>query len=170
MEKRVVMVIAQKNFRDEELEEPKTILQRNGISVTVASAAKRTAVGKLGAVVQPDAALADINAGDFDAVVFVGGGGAAQYFDDPAALGLAGAAYDACKVVAAICIAPVILARAGLLKGKRATVFPEDSDAIAAVGAQYTGKPVEVDGKIITANGPAAAGAFGTALVKALAA
>jgi protease I len=162
------MVIAQENFRDEELAEPKAVLQRNGVSVTVASAEKRTAVGKLGAVVQPDAALADINAGDFDAVVFVGGGGAEQYFDDPAALGLAGAAFDAGKVVAAICIAPVILARAGLLKGKRATVFPDGSDAISAGGAQYTGRPVEVDGKIITANGPESAEAFGMALVKAL--
>ena len=68
---------------------------------------------------------------------------------------------EAGKVVAAICIAPVILARAGLLKGKRATVFPDGIPELEKAGAVYTAQSVERDGRIITGNGPEAAEAFG---------
>ena len=71
------------------------------------------------------------------------------------------------KVVAAICIAPSILVNAGILNGRRATAFPSERDNINAVGT-FTGKPVEVDGKIITANGPEAAAEFGKKIADAI--
>lgn len=68
----------------------------------------------------------------------------------------------------AICIAPVTLANAGILEGKRTTAFPSVESDLKARGANYTGNPVERDGKIITGSGPEAATEFGKTIVAAL--
>jgi protease I len=73
------------------------------------------------------------------------------------------------KMVAAICIAPVILANAGLLKKKNATVFESEIAAIEAKGAVYSESGVTVDGNIITANGADQAKQFGLEICKFLA-
>lgn len=166
--KKVVMIIAHENFRDEEFLVPAEILELNGTEVKVASSKLGPAKGKLGAMVKPDMLLKEVNIKDFDAIVFVGGPGAAEYFDDPVAHKLAKDAYASGKIVSAICIAPVILAKAGLLQGKKATVWESEGALLKSLGADYTGKPVEIDGKIITAAGPFAAKDFGEELVKAL--
>ena len=166
--KRAVMIIAQDGFRDEELLQPKEILERNGIEVKVASTSLTQATGMLGAKVKPDILVSDINIRDFDAVVFVGGVGASQYWDDPVAHKLAQDAFATGRIVAAICIAPVTLAKAGILKGKRATVFSSEVAQVKAAGANYTGRPVEKDGNIITASGPTAAEEFGSEISRAL--
>ena len=60
------------------------------------------------------------------------------------------------------------LANAGLLKGRRATIWKDAVNDFKTKGVVYTGNPVEQDGKIITGSGPDVAEAFGKALVKAL--
>jgi len=80
--------------------------------------------------VKPDILIKDVNVKTFDAVVFVGGPGAEEYFHNPVALKIAQEAYKEGKVVGAICIAPRILAEAGILKGKKATVFHSQIEAI----------------------------------------
>lgn len=166
--KKVVMIIAAEGFRDEELLRPKEILERNGIAVKVASTSLDTATGMLGAKVKPDMLLSDIDAIDFAGIVFVGGGGASQYWNDPVAQQLAQTAYHNNRIVAAICIAPVTLANAGILKGKRATVWSSEADKLQSAGANYTGRPVEKDDNLITASGPTAAVEFGNELARAL--
>ncbi|NLM38244.1 MAG: DJ-1/PfpI family protein [Firmicutes bacterium] len=165
MKKKAVFIIAKQQFRDEEYQVPKDILSAAGIEVVTASTTTEEAVGKLGLKVRPDLLVAAVKPDDYEAIVFVGGGGAAQYFADTAVHALARQFAEAGKVVAAICIAPVILARAGLLKGKRATVFPDGIPELEKGGAVYTGQSVERDSRIITGNGPAAAEAFGRELV-----
>jgi protease I len=71
-------------------------------------------------------------------------------------------------VLAAICIAPTTLARAGLLGGVRATAFPDSEADLKAHGALWTGDRVTIDGRIITGSGPEAATAFGEAIAEAL--
>ena len=166
--KRVAMVIAHRDFRDEELLKPKTLLEKAGARVTVASSSLEPATGVLGAKVTPDVLLKDVDAGDYEAVVFIGGPGAKEYWDDRTAHALARAGVEQGKVVAAICIAPVTLANAGLLDGKRATVWKTESGRLRAQGADYTGAEVEVDGRLITSNGPEAAEDFGKAIAEAL--
>ncbi|MDI6606176.1 MAG: DJ-1/PfpI family protein [Candidatus Omnitrophota bacterium] len=166
--KKAVMIIAPENFRDEELFEPKGILEKCGVEVKIASANSDLAVGKLGAKVRPDMLIKDIRARDFDAVVFVGGIGASRYFDDQQVHNLVKEALKENRIVAAICIAPIILARAGVLKDKRATVFSSEEKEIRALGVKYSGRPVEKDGNIITAAGPFAATEFGREIAKAL--
>jgi protease I len=70
--------------------------------------------------------------------------------------------------VAAICIAPVILANAGLLNGKRATSFSSEKNTLVTKGALVSVNGVESDGKIITAEGPSHATEFGEMILKAL--
>jgi len=160
-EKKVLMVIAPKNFRDEELLEPKRILENAGAHVTVASKGVKTASGMLGAKVNVDADVSEVDASDYDAVVFVGGGGASAYFKDRQALDIARKSAGAGKITAAICIAPSILANAGLLRGKNATSFPSEEGNLKANGAIYLDRSVVEDGLIVTASGPSAAAEFG---------
>lgn len=166
--KKVIMIIAQDGFRDEEIALPKEILERAGVVVKVASTTMNTAKGMQGAKINPDILVSGVNVRDFDALVFIGGIGASQYWDDPNAHKLAQDALSAGRVVAAICIAPVTLAKAGLLNGKRATVWPSEAEQLKAAGAKYTGRPVEKDGNIITASGPSSAFEFGQEILRAI--
>lgn len=166
--KKVVMVIASKNFRDEELLETRKIIKEAGAEVVVAASSLKTATGMKGATFKPEVLLKDVKADDYDAVVFVGGSGASEYFKDPTAHSLAKAAAEEGKLVCAICIAPVTLANAGLLEGKKATVSKSQAKAIEKKGAKYTGEPVQIDGNIITADGPKSSVKFGKAIVRAL--
>jgi protease I len=167
--KKVLMIIAPTNFRDEELLRPKEILEKAKANVTIASKGVKTAKGMLGSSVSVDLDLSQVNVKDYDAIVFVGGTGAEVYFNDSKALKIAKEAYEQGKVVAAICIAPSILANAGILEGKQATAFPSEASNLEANGARYTGEAVTIDGKIITAKGPEAASQFGNAIAKVLA-
>ena len=166
--KKILMVIAQQNFRDEEYEVPKEIFEKAGFEVKTVAERRGEAIGKLGARAWVDFPFAEANIHNFDAVVFVGGPGAADYFNDNEAHNLAREAVQENKLLAAICIAPSILANAGLLENKRVTAFPSEKENLKAKGANYTANRVEVDGNLITANGPEAAGEFGEKIVAAL--
>jgi len=167
MNKKILMVIAPRDFRDEEYFETRKILEDLGNKITVVNSTGQAAKGMFGKIVNPDKNFYNVNVNEFDAIVFIGGSGASAYFDNNQALTLAKEFYNSGKVVAAICIAPSILANAGILDGKKATAFPSERDNINAIGT-YTGKPIEQDGKIITANGPQAAKDFGKKIVDAL--
>lgn len=167
-DKKILMVLAQSNFRDEEYEIPREIFQKSGLEVKTVGERKGEAIGRFGAKAWIDFPFAEVNIHNFEAVVFVGGSGASNYFNDNEALNLARDAEREGKVVAAICIAPSILANAGLLKERRATAFPSEKENLESKGAIYSGRPVEADGRIITASGPEAAEEFGEKIVEVL--
>ena len=166
--KKVLMVIAHENFRDEELLTPKAAFVGQGVKVTVASSSTDEAKGMLGAVVKPDMLVTDVKPANYDAVIFVGGTGAAGYFNDATAKKIAQDAAAQGKLVCAICYGPSILANAGVLKGKRATCYDNQAENLKDNGADYTAAAVERDGKIITASGPKAAKKFAKAILEAL--
>ena len=163
-----LMVIAPTVFRDEEYAEPKAILEAHGAQVTTASVAPGECMGKLGMRATATLSVAEASNRQWDAVVFVGGAGARVFFDDPAAHELARHQLEPGRVLAAICVAPSTLARAGLLDGIKATAFPDRESDLRAHGALWTGEPITVDGAIVTANGPEAATEFGEAVARAL--
>ena len=165
---RAALIIAHDGFRDEEFFTPQEILRASGIDVVVVSSSLLEAKGVLGARVNPQILVKDLQVKDFAAVIFVGGGGASEYWNNPDALRLAKETFASGKIIAAICIAPVTLAKAGLLQGRRATVWPSEAAALTTAGADYTGHTVERDGFIITASGPDAAATFAQEIVKAV--
>jgi len=162
------MIIAPEQFRDEEFREPKTIFESNQISITVASTRTGLAIGKLGMQVMVDELLSNVHVDTFDGIVYIGGPGVKNLWDNPDARKLARQFYESGKLVTAICSAPVILAREGLLKGIKATSFQGDQAEMEQAGVMYTGELVTQELPFITANGPQAATSFGEAIVRAL--
>ncbi len=165
---RILLVIAQSGYRDEEYEDPKTVFEGHGFKVITASERKGECVGKLGGRAHADVAINEVNPHDYNAIVFVGGPGCAHLLHNNEVLFLAKEAYQHGKVVAAICMAPSILANAGLLEQKRATAFSGEKENLESKGATFTGNKVEIDGQLITATGPEAAYDFSEAISKAI--
>lgn len=166
--KKIAMIIASDGYRDEEYKVPREILEREKVSVTVFSSTTNVCRGKMGMTVKPDKLLKDLKVDDFDGVIFVGGPGATEYFNNQTAQMVARESFQKGKITSAICIAPTILAKAGILKDKVATAFQSEQKTLVAEGAQFTGKQVERTGNIITGSGPEAARLFGETIVSAL--
>lgn len=169
--KAILMVIGTSDFRDEELLKPKAIFEKEGAEVIVASTTISEVTGMLDAKVKPDILLSDVKAEDYRAVIFVGGLGARQYFNDQKAFQLVRDIYQNIGLACAISIAPNILANAGILKDKNVTCWcgKANIENLQEKGAVYTRKDVERDGRIITASGPKASEGFGMAIMEALA-
>ncbi|MCD6471302.1 DJ-1/PfpI family protein [bacterium] len=165
-QKKVILVVAFRGFQDIEYSDTRAELEKMNIDVDVASSSLGEAVGKFGKKVNVDKLISEVNLDDYDALVFIGGPGAVEYIENNQAHQLARQAIEKNKVLGAICIAPDILAKAGVLKGKKATVWSSivDRQPIKVLednGAIYLNQPVVKDGNIITANGPSAAKEFG---------
>ena len=171
--KKVAMIIAFRDFRDAEYFIPKEILEKAGAKITTVSTKMGTAIGADGEDTQIDLLVENLNPADFDAIVFIGGPGALDYLDNENSYRVARETVEKDKILGSICISPVILAKAGVLSGKRATVWssPLDRSPVKILkenGAIFEDKNVVVDGKIVTANGPEAAQEFGQKLIEGL--
>jgi protease I len=166
--KKILMIVPLKDFWDVELTKLKEIFEQNGLMVTVACSAMREAEGFFGTKIKPDIVLNKVKDDLYDAIVFVGGEGAVQYWDDPNAHRLVKKALKEEKVLGAISIAPIILANTNVLKGKRATVWPTLGKRLEWSSAIYTRNPVEVDGNIVTADRPDSAEEFANAILKVI--
>jgi protease I len=158
---KVLMIVAPERFRDEELFITREELENAGHKTVIASTKKGKCPGSRGGFATATLSLDEVRPADYDAAVFVGGGGSKMYFDNPDAQRIAKEVHAQGKVLAAICLAPVILANAGVLKGKKATVAGTEAKTIESRGAKYTGPGVTVDGSIVTGNAPKSSRLFG---------
>jgi protease I len=164
----VLIVLARSEFNDTEYKETRAELENAGFEVTVASNDVSIAHGIEGTEVYVDVNPWEIEVGNHDAIVFIGGSGAYEYFNDLVMQSHASRFYNSGKVVAAICSAPTILANAGILEGKSATCSPGYKDGLTEKGVIYTGETVTVDGNIVTGDGPEAAKEFAQAIIDLL--
>ncbi len=160
----LLMVIAPDQFRDEELFVTREVLESLGHTTLVVSSRTGKIQGVKGGSTWVDTLVSEVTPTSFDGLVFIGGGGTNVYFDDEDILTMAREMVAAGRVIAAICIAPVILANAGLLAGKEATVFESGADLLRDNGALVQDRPVVIDGRVVTGNGPDAAEAFARAI------
>ena len=150
---KVLMVIAPANFKDEEYFGTRRILEEEGVEVDVANSTGKQSVSSRGKAAEVHIKLENVHDRDYDGIIFAGGSGSSFYFDYQIALDLVRKFFESGKLVGAICIAPTILARAGILNGKKATAFTSQVDSIKSV-ATYTDKDVEQDGNIFTCKWP----------------
>ena len=169
--KKVLAVIPHTQFRDEEFFEPAKILTDEGAKVVVASTTARICYGMKGGSVQAEVAIADAKADDYAALVICGGSSVPEFFwNDKKLQELATAMSNAGKVVAAICLSTVVLAKAKLLTGREATVYflPQAIEELKAGGAKYVKETLLIHNNIILAEGPPDSQRFGQAIRTAL--
>ncbi|MGN0983374.1 MAG: DJ-1 family glyoxalase III [Gemmiger sp.] len=147
------------------------ILRRAGVQVTIAAVGGDTVVTSArGIRVVADALAEALDYSDFDAVILPGGlPGVDNLKADATVRRVCQEFAAAGKVVAAICAAPTALAEFGVLRGKKATVYPGMEAALTAAGAEATGLPITLDGPIVTGEALGAAIPFALALARLLA-
>jgi len=168
---KVLIVVPPENFRDEELAGPIAEFEKAGIQYDIASTKKGVCRGMLGARATASLSLEEVEPSVYAGIVIVGGSGSPVHlWNSDLLVQLVKYFSKSNRLVAAICLSPVVLARAGILKGKKATCFesPPATKEMLRAGADLSAGPVVVDGNVITANGPAAAGEFAGAVVRAL--
>ena len=141
------------------------VLRRAGIDVVTASASGTIVTGRNKIRIYADQILMDMETAKYDALVLPGGSGAVQNFENNQSVqnivrNFAGQG----KLVAAICAAPKVLVKLGLLKDKRATIAP----GMEKLLDRPRPDKVVVDGNIITSQGPGTAIEFGLKIVEQL--
>ena len=162
-----VAVLLAEGFEELEALTPVDILRRANFEVHTIAIAAREVTGSHGITVVADKVRSEVRPADYDAVIFPGGMPGATNLD---ASEFSDKMINAVRAnggrLAAICAAPLVLGRRGLLKGKRATCFPGFEGEL--IGATVTGEDVVTDGNITTASGMPAAYAFALELEKLL--
>ena len=166
--KRALVILAHEGYQDREYVGARKGLEEAGFTITVGSTELGMCMGRFGGTEQAGVALRDVLIEEYDCVAFIGGPGAVLLKEDPEALRIAHETARAQKPLGAICIAPLILARAQVLEGHRATVWDggdkEQITELERYGAIFSGESVTVDGGIVTGDGPDAAEEFGKTL------
>jgi PfpI family intracellular protease len=118
-QKKVLMVIAPKDFEDVEVLVPRTILETSGARVTIASTTTGTAVGSQGSQIKPDISIKDAQAKDYDAIVIPGGTGViGALWDNRDLHKLLQDANKLNLTIASMCAAPPTLSKAGIKIGR----------------------------------------------------
>ncbi len=171
--KKIAIVIAFRDFRDVEYFIPADIFRNAGAKITTISSEKGIAIGVDGGEAKIDLTLDEFRAENFDAVIFIGGPGMGKNLDNQNFQKIAKDAIAADKIIGAICIAPALLAKAGALSGKKATVWsgPLDKYGIKILeenGAIFGDEHLVGDGNLSTASGPHAAKEFAEKIIEAL--
>jgi len=143
------------------------ILRRGNIEVVSVGLDTEPVTASRGVVLIPDMVLSDaVKLDDVDAIVLPGGlPGADNLADAPEFMSLLVRMHTQGKLVAAVCAAPRVLAKAGILAGKRVTAYPGFLDGGQFPELTCTGGAVECDGTIVTSRGPGTAMDFALTLV-----
>lgn len=168
----ILLLIAQKGFQAKEYGDTKSTLEHAGHTVMTASVERGVAISNMGEEVGVDVALHEAHATDYDGVFAIGGPGALISLDNAETVRImTEAKAEGSMPYGAICIAPRILLKAGLLKGARVTGWDNDGKLgtlCENTGATHELRSVISDGRVITANGPQSAREFGEAIARAL--
>jgi protease I len=167
----IVLVAAPEGFRDEELFVPEDVFSEAGAFVLTASTTKKPIYGSQGGSTHPDLHIEDIKVDSLNALVIAGGKGAREHlWSDEALLRKVREADEKGRVVGAICISGAIPALAGIMRGRKGTVYP-DPEALEVLrnnGETYVNEGVVVDGNVVTAAGPMYAKEFAETILSLL--
>ena len=148
----MVDILLADGFEEAEALVTADLLRRGGCEVTLVGLDGLTVTGAHHITVTADATLSQVTTDDLEMLVLPGGMPGARHLDaSPVVQGWLAQAVERDRWVAAICAAPSILGRRGLLEGRQATVFPGFEEELA--GASLSAQPVVVDGRFVTARG-----------------
>lgn len=161
-----VIVYLADGFEEMEAVAPIDLLRRAGAEVITAGVTGAEVTGSHGIRVKTDVEAKKADYKKAEMIVLPGGPGHSKLDESPAVDAAIRFFAENGRWIGAICAAPSLLGKRGLLKGRRATCFPGYEKYCE--GATMTGEAVETDGKIITAKGAGVATEFGLELVKAL--
>jgi len=146
------------------------LLRRAEFDVVVAGLTHGTIEMARGTKIVPDMSIDDALEDDYDMIAMPGGlPGAHHLRDDDRIIQRVKDMAAAGNYTCAVCAAPIVLAKAGVLEGKKATSFPGFLDQMDLPNTEVTGSPLEHDGKVITSRGPGTAMDFALELIEALA-
>ena len=165
-----VLIPIAKGF--EELEAVALIddMRRGGIDVRVAYLEDELqgdlVLGANGITLQADTSIKNIISDDFDMMVLPGGWGGTYALAENARVIELLQEFKATKTVGAMCAAPYVLKKAGVL-GNDYTCYPGAKDEIGHPGYRDDSKVV-TDGNVMTSQGPGTAVCFGLAIVERL--
>lgn len=167
----MVYILLGAGFEEAEALVTADVLRRGDLPVTLAGIGGMAVTGSHNITVQADLPVEEVSLEEGDMVVLPGGmGGVAAIEGSQAAMALVREAALDCWL-AAICAAPTLLARAGLLfEGTRCVCYPGMERELSEAGAApEMDRSVVVEGRLVTGRGPGSAFDFGLALVKVLA-
>ena len=163
----MVYILLAPGFEEAEALVPADLLRRAGVEVALVGTQGELVPGGQGITVKADLTLAQADLSKAEMLVLPGGGvGVANLGSDSKVEALVKEAASRGIWLAAICAAPSLLSKWGLLEGKHAVCYPSWTDRIP--GAVLTDAPVVVDGKIITARAAGASFDFGLKLAEVL--
>jgi protease I len=168
-----VLILATDGFEQSELLEPRKALEQAGIETSVASPKSGKIRGwnhgEWGETVAVDAALGDVDAADFDALLLPGGqmNPDALRLEDRV-LELLEDFNEAGKPIAAICHAPWLLVEADIVEGRTVTGWPSICTDLDNAGGIVVDQEVAIDGNLLTSRKPEDIPAFSKALIAAL--
>ena len=155
-----ILFLMADGFEETEFVTPFDYWQRGGLNVTLASISDSLSVtGAHGLCIQADILLKDADLAAFDAVTLPGGGLGVKNLAASAAVEATIKQFDAQgKWLFAICAAPLVLSKAGILKDRKCTCFPGcEGDLVCK---QFLTDRVVVDGNVITSRGAGSAEEF----------
>jgi len=160
------LVLMAEGFEEIELTSIVDILRRGGVTVTIAGLKDGLITGSRGIKMQPDVTLDGIKE-MYDIIILPGGSpGYVNLGNDRRVIDLVKRYNAEGKIVAAICAGPSVLVKAGVLGGKKVTIFKGMENELK--NAVYVDKTVVVDGNILTSQGPGTAMEFAIELLKRL--
>ena len=161
----MIVTLLANGFEEIEAFTPVDILRRAGLKVVTCGITGSTVIGSHGLKVEADALPEDIDVRNGDMLILPGGmPGATNIDEHPFTSKIIDATLKNRGKIAAICAAPLVLGRRGLLNGKRATCYPGFEGEL--MGATVTGEGVVTDGNIITAKGMGVALEFSKELIR----
>jgi len=141
------------------------VLRRAEIEVTTAYTSGNPVTGSHGITVAADIDINDIIPSEYGMIALPGGmPGSTNLRDDKRIIEITAKIYSANGFTAAVCAAPIVLAKAGLLENRNVTCYPGFESMLDR--AVYLHDPVVTDGRIITGKGPGCAIPFALKLVE----
>ena len=162
----MVYIFLAEGFEEMEAVIPFDYLKRANKKVKTVGIGGRTVIGVHGLSVNADISEDEVDFSNLEGIVLPGGlPGAENLKNSKIVNNAVKFALENDKIIAAICAAPgIVLSKTGALNGKKYTCYP----GFEVLEGNYTAKEVEIDGKLITANGPASAAKFAEKLCLAL--